>query len=148
MGAAMYGAGEGSVCPQCGSTENGALFCKKCGATLRPPVPLIPYTAKSQATPVEDQIPPGVTGWLFFFCVILTFLYPATSLYYIVTHTVPSLMGQHRFAFTLLLSIYCMAFSSIAVFSLVAGLKLWLVKPDAVKFARTWLWTYLLTNFA
>jgi hypothetical protein len=38
----MQGAAQGSVCPKCGSTETGSLFCKNCGATLRQPVPLIP----------------------------------------------------------------------------------------------------------
>ena len=38
----MHGAAQGSVCPQCGSTKTGSLFCKSCGATLRQPTPLIP----------------------------------------------------------------------------------------------------------
>src|SRR5215469_9867790 len=38
----MHGAAQGSVCPQCGLTKTGSLFCKNCGATLRQPTPLIP----------------------------------------------------------------------------------------------------------
>src|SRR5437660_1940496 len=38
----MDGAAQTSVCPQCGSTDTGSLFCKNCGATLRQPIPLIP----------------------------------------------------------------------------------------------------------
>jgi hypothetical protein len=30
-----------SICPQCGSTVTGSLFCKNCGAALRTVAPLI-----------------------------------------------------------------------------------------------------------
>jgi uncharacterized membrane protein YvbJ len=36
----MHGAAQTPVCPKCGSTEAGSLFCKTCGATLRTPIPL------------------------------------------------------------------------------------------------------------
>jgi hypothetical protein len=99
------------------------------------------------ATRVEP-IQPAVAGWLLFFCLILTLMYPATSLYEIVTHTVPNLIRGHSPALVSLLSIYCMIFTALAVFSVIAGLKLWLMRPGAVRFARTWLWTYLVANFA
>jgi len=35
-----------------------------------------------------------------------------------------------------------------AVLSFTAGLKLCLVRPDAVRFVRRWLWMYLIANFA
>jgi len=105
-------------------------------------------TADTQATRVEHPIPPAVTGWLLFFCLNLTFVFPATSLYHIVTQTVPSLIGGHNAAFIFLLSVYCVVFTALAVFSFIAGLKLWLVKPEAVSFARSWLWTYLIANLA
>ena len=38
----MDDAAQTPVCPKCGSTETGSLFCKKCGATLRTVAPLIP----------------------------------------------------------------------------------------------------------
>ena len=81
-------------------------------------------------------------------CLLLTLVYPATTLYHILTHTLPSLISGHRPAFIFLLSVYCVVFTALAVFSFVAGLKLWLVKPEAVRFARRWLWTYLIANFA
>lgn len=37
----MSGPNSLSVCPRCGSTETGSLFCKKCGNTLRSVAPLI-----------------------------------------------------------------------------------------------------------
>jgi len=104
-------------------------------------------TAETQATRVEQPIQPAVTGWLLFFCLILTLVYPATSLYHIVRYTMPSLIGGHTPPFIFLLSVYCVVFTALAVFSFIAGLKLWLVKPEAVSFARSWLWTYLVANF-
>jgi len=101
-----------------------------------------------QPSQVEHQIQAGVGGWLLFFCLNLTFVYPATSLYQIVTHIVPRLMGRHNPTFIFLLSVDCVASTALAVFGFLAGLKLWLVKPKAVRFARSWLWTYLVTNFA
>jgi hypothetical protein len=42
-----------SVCAKCGTpAEAGLIFCKKCGATLRPPVPLVGSTPKSAHTDV------------------------------------------------------------------------------------------------
>lgn len=93
-------------------------------------------------------IQPGVTGWLLFFCLILAVVYPATSFYHIVRQTVPRLIGEHNHAFIFLLSVYNVVFTALGVFSLISGLKLWLVKPEAVRFARSWLWTYLYANFA
>lgn len=103
--------------------------------------------SSNTATRVEP-IQPAVAGWLLFFCLILTLMYPASNLYQIVTNTVPSLIREHSPALVSLLSIYCMIFTALAVFSVIAGLKLWLVRPGAVRFARTWLWTYLVANFA
>jgi uncharacterized membrane protein YvbJ len=51
----MDGPAQGSVCPQCGSTQTGSLFCKKCGATLHAAVPLIPS--------VPAQILPKLPIW-------------------------------------------------------------------------------------
>jgi hypothetical protein len=105
----------------------------------------------SNTTGIEataEPIPPAVSGWLLLFCLTLTVGYPATTLYRIVTHTLPSIAKGHTLAFTFLLSVYCVVFTALAVFSFIAGLKLWLVRPDAVRFARRWLWTHLFTNFA
>lgn len=104
-------------------------------------------TAEAQGTRVEPAIRPAVTGWLLFFCLILTLIYPTTTLYQVFVHTLPSLIGAHPPAFIFLLSAYCVVFTGLAVFSFIAGLKLWLVKPGAVGFARIWLWTNLVTNF-
>jgi len=42
----MDGATQTSICPHCGSSaEPGFLFCKNCGATLRPVTPLVSSVA-------------------------------------------------------------------------------------------------------
>jgi hypothetical protein len=79
-------------------------------------------------------------------CLILTIVYPATSLYRIFSHTIPTLFAAHSFSRILLLSVYSLLFSVIAVLSFVAGVRLWLVKPQAVAFARRYLLTYLIAN--
>ena len=52
----MNDATQASTCSQCGSSaEAGTLFCKACGATLRPIVPLIP--------PAAPDISPNLATW-------------------------------------------------------------------------------------
>ena len=100
-----------------------------------------------QARHIEPTVPPAVTGWLLCLCLLLTLVYPATTLYHILAHTVPKLTAGHEPELIFLLSVYCVVFTALAVFSFIAGLKLWLIKPYAVGFARRWLWTYLIANF-
>src|SRR5215467_3470955 len=107
-----------------------------------------PNTAEIQAVRSDQTFPPAVTGWLLFLCVILTFVYPATALYRILAHILPSLIKGHDPAHTILLIVYSIVFATVAVLSFIAGLKLWLVKRDAVRFARRWFWTYLIANIA
>jgi hypothetical protein len=45
-----------------------------------------------------------------------------------------------------LLSVYAVLFIATSVFSIVAGLRLWLVKPNAVGFTKGFLLTYLAAN--
>lgn len=62
------------VCVQCGSTADiGLIFCKKCGATLRPPVPLVP-------SPTQDTTPPDtfsakVVLVIFLGCAVIDFIW-------------------------------------------------------------------------
>jgi hypothetical protein len=93
-------------------------------------------------------IPAAVTGWLLVLCLLLTFMYPTTSLYCIFSYTIPNLIHADTTARTILLGVYSVLFIAVAVFSFLAGLKLWLVKPSAVRFARIYLMTYLGANIA
>jgi|ERR1039457_5278242 hypothetical protein len=93
-------------------------------------------------------IPAAVTGWLLVLCLLLTFMYPATSLYCIFSYAIPKLIEAHTTARAILPGVYSVLFIAVAVFSILAGLKLWLVKPSAVRFARLYLMTYLGANIA
>src|SRR6185437_4103194 len=106
-------------------------------------------TAETQVGRIEPpSVAPAVTGWLLYLCLLLTIVYPAMTLYHIVTHTLPSLFAGHSVRFIFLYSVYYLIFGALAVFSFVAGMKLWLVRPGAVRLVRLWLWTYLFANFA
>ena len=89
-------------------------------------------TAETQVVGIEPPtVPPAVTGWLLYVCLLLTFVYPLMALYHIVTHTLPSLFAGHSVRFIFLFSVYCIVFTALAVFSFVAGIKLWLVSGAA-----------------
>jgi hypothetical protein len=105
-------------------------------------------TKEIDAIRVKAPAPTGVEGWLLVLCLILVAVFPIASIYHILLHTIPNLAHSDSFSLTCLLSVYCLAFASLAVYSLIAGLKLWLIKPGAVSFVRRYLWTYLTTNIA
>lgn len=64
-------------------------------------------------------------------------------LYEVIGHAIPKLMSTHRSASILLSSVYSALFGAIAGYSFVAGTKLWLVRPGAVRFGRRYLLAYL-----
>jgi hypothetical protein len=101
-----------------------------------------------QTTLTDPAVPAEVGGWLLVLCLVLTVTYPASGLYRVFWHTVPNLIAAHSPARTVLLSVYSVLFLALAAFSLIAGLKLWLVKPDAVRFARRFLLVSLTANVA
>jgi hypothetical protein len=96
----------------------------------------------------SSSVPAEVSGWLLALCLILTIVFPATSLYLIISHTIPRAIAAHTLSRIVLLSVYSLLFSALAIFGFVAGLRLWLVKPHAVAFARRFLLTYLIVNAA
>jgi hypothetical protein len=101
-----------------------------------------------EATRADPVVPKEVVGWLLMFCLILTIVLPVRIFYEIFWHAIPKLIGAHAPLRALLLSAYSILFSVIAVFSFVAGRRLWLVKPNAVRFARRYLLTYLSAHVA
>jgi Protein of unknown function (DUF2569) len=93
--------------------------------------------------------PVAVGGWLLWLCFVLTCLFPATSLYHIFSRTIPSLINPNTPVRMLpIFIVFPVLFIPIAVFSFFAGLKLWLVRPGAVKFAKNYLLTYLGAHIA
>lgn len=91
----------------------------------------------------------GVGGWLLLLCFVLTCVSPASSLYHIFSHTIPTLMNPHISVRVLpIFIIFPVLFIPIAVFGFFAGLKLWLVRPGAVSFAKHYLLTYMGAHIA
>ena len=101
-----------------------------------------------QRVPVSSTSPVVVSGWLLLLCLVLTFLYPGRSLYSLFSYTIPALMSASTTSQLILLSIPCGLFIPLAIFSFIAGLKLWLVKSGAVSFAKAYLFIYLGVNVA
>jgi hypothetical protein len=100
----------------------------------------------SAASAGISAFPQAVVGWLLVLCLLLTIVYPAMSLYYIVWRIIPHLISASASVQILLLSVYVVLFTVLAVYSFMAGTKLWLVKPRAVEFARRYLLVYLIAN--
>jgi hypothetical protein len=99
--------------------------------------------------PSDHSVVPGeVRGWLLVLCLILTFVNPANSLYHILSHTVPTIIAARALNRVYLLSVYTFVVSTLAVFSFVAGVGLWAVKPNAVAFAKRFLLTMLIAHVA
>ena len=94
----------------------------------------------------SSGVPAEVSGWLLALCLILTIVFPVTSLYRIISHTIPTVIAAHTLNRILLLSVYSLVpWRSL---SFVSGLRLWLVKPHAVGLARRFLLSYLIANAA
>lgn len=85
----------------------------------------------------DIAVPREVSGWLLLLCLILTFVYPATSLYHIFSHTIPIIISAHSPGRILLLFVYALVFGAVAVFSFVTGLKLWLNQTQRRRFCQT-----------
>jgi hypothetical protein len=91
----------------------------------------------------------AVGGWLLWLCFALTCVFPVTSLYHIFSRTIPTLINPHTPVRVLpIFIIFPVLFIPIAIFSFIAGLKLWLVRPGAVSFAKYFLLSYLGAHIA
>lgn len=101
-----------------------------------------------QSSPESSGVPAQVTGWLLALCIILTIVFPATSLYQIISHAIPTVITAQTLNRKLLPVVYGLLSGALAVFSCVAGFRLWCVKHNAVAFARRFLLSYLVGNCA
>jgi len=89
-----------------------------------------------------------VAGWLLLFCLVLTVACPASIFYGVFVQMVPSLFRKHALKFEILCLLYIILFSIVGILSLIAGWRLWMIKPGAVRSARRFLWIFLLVHFA
>jgi hypothetical protein len=69
----------------------------------------------------RSSIPAEVSGWLLALCLILTIVFPATTLYRSISHTIPTAIAAHTFNRIVLLSAYSLLFSALAVLSFMAA---------------------------
>src|SRR5436305_14554511 len=100
---------------------------------------------QAQAGEIDDLVP-RVGGWLLVLCLVLTVIYPATQLYAVIGSAVPKVIASHSAKRGLLLWMYSAVSTTLAMFSMSAGLKLWRVRPGALRFAKRYLLAYLFTN--
>jgi hypothetical protein len=108
------------------------------------------WSPASQVPELRGLFPPayvapspykGVGGWLLFFCVLLVILAPLGTLSSLsrTTRTADELLGpDHPLKREML--IWTLAGLPAVVLGMVAGLRLWNVKPGAVTLAKIYLW--------
>jgi hypothetical protein len=96
-------------------------------------------------TPMPD---PAIDGWLFLLCLMLTVVYPASVLYEMFTSAWPALSRTHDPERLVLLTVFSLVFVSVGALSLAAGVRLWAIKPGAVRFAKRFFLIYLCAHLA
>ena|SRR5579864_4250516 len=86
---------------------------------------------------------PIIVGWLLVLCLVLTFVCPASILCKTFAYTVPALLNAHDIKHAVLGSVCSLLFLGVAAFSFAAGIRLWMIKPGAVTFAKRFWLTFL-----
>ena len=105
-------------------------------------------TPVAETPALEPFVVREVRGWLLVLCLILTFLAPLMASYNICFSVIPMLLRKPGPRLTLIAAVYLAIFIPLIGFSIRAGLRLWLVRPGAVVFARRYLWAYLVGNLS
>ena len=86
----------------------------------------------------------GISGWLLLLCIILTFISPARTFYFLTTSFIESSEYFDQFPGLEIISDID-GFLSIAlvILSIRAGIALWNIKPGAVRIAKNYLLIFL-----
>jgi len=103
----------------------------------------------SQEVITEESKYYGVKGWLLFFCISLTILSPILTSFILIASYGAFLSLFHDYPVIRVIAILCipgLINIGITIFGIVAGVKLWTKKPNAVRITRAYLTTYLLFN--
>ena len=115
------------------------------GLTL-PPQRKIQEINFQQATAEKSKYY-GVKGWLLFFCISLTILRPILISFVLVSGYREFLASFDNHPFLRIIAIIFILINvGITIFGVVAGIKLWIKKPNAVRITRIFLTTLLLFN--
>lgn len=117
--------------------------------------PRMPHPGPGYAGPVYGgsryAVSPykGVQGWLLFFCVWFVILVPLGTLWSwaSTSNTIDSLLGPNH-PLKQQMSRMLLAGLPVMLFGLYAGIRLWGVKPGAVKVVKVFLWVNLLSGWA
>ncbi|MDH5468215.1 MAG: DUF2569 domain-containing protein [Candidatus Aminicenantes bacterium] len=89
----------------------------------------------------------GVKGWLLFFCIILTILSPILTSFVLIASYGEFLSLFYDYpALRVIAILYILINIGITIFGVVAGVKLWAKRPNAVRITRAYLTTFLLFN--
>jgi hypothetical protein len=121
-------------CQFCG-TNTDALTCPSCGRDA----PASPTVGSRPASSKQDS-PQGVEGWLLFLCVSLTIVAPLFDLKIGIKALTNMITSRSLTLFTASrLASVAAVYLGLALYSFMAGLRLWLLKPNAPHFARIFL---------
>jgi hypothetical protein len=123
-------------CARCGQQiPEASEICPLCGreANIQLPPPSSPVGAVAGIAPAPDYIPglKGVGGWLLFFCIITTILTPLMNL-----------PGFARLAE--IRSPWAFYDLAVIVFSMIVGVSVWRVSPDAIPLLRAYFVTFVI----
>lgn len=79
---------------------------------------------------------------------MLVFYVPMNSFYDFIAHILPAFSRGRDFKRELQLVICSVVVLGVAIFGLIVGLQLWMIRVGAVKLAKVWLLTFLFAHFA
>ena len=100
-------------------------------------------TCMSQIPVPLSKPDPVVDGWLFLLCLLLTLWSPANMFYQIGMNVRAAIVRPYDASQIASAGLFLIVFTGLAVFSVIAGIRLWTIKPKAVKFAQMYLRTFL-----
>ena len=122
-------------CQFCG-TNTDAVTCPSCGRNAPPSPTVVSRPAFSKL----DTSPQGVGGWLLFLCVALTIIAPLFDLK-IGIKALTNMLSSRSLTLSTASRLASVAavYTGLALYSSMAGLRLWLLKPNAPHFAKTFL---------
>ena len=134
------------TCTNCGAVvDENDKYCAKCGADV----------SEIQEGVDEEDIDNsvkkdlyGVRGWLLFFCFGLVILSPLSGLYN--CFTLWNILPYYQLYYPNLASIFLgVIFVTVAIiiFSIIAGISLWRIKPNAVQLTKYFLILYIINEF-
>jgi hypothetical protein len=107
--------------------------------------PLMPYAASGYAA--SSYV--GVRGWLLFFCVVVAILGPlgTVSSYVNSSNTIDELLGPSHPLKGQMTRLFLIMLP-VVLLGLFAGIRLWGIKPGAVRLAKIYLWVQLVGGVA